>query len=113
MRAYFEIGEQRGGMHDPARFPFVVEVAQGDVEPSVHESGVECDDDGFDANWAMIVAQDRSRPERPRYTLLTKVIREVQEPCGLRVASENASFSTEAIITEVAVASRSGLGEAA
>jgi hypothetical protein len=110
MRAYLEIHEQRGGTRDTARFPFLVEMDRGEVRPSVHEFCIECNDERFDADWAKIVAQDLSPPEQPRYTLFVKVIRGVQKPYGLRVATENDFFGTEAITTEVTVASRPGLG---
>jgi hypothetical protein len=112
MRAYFEIDEKRVGTHGTARFPVVFEMDRGEVPPSVHEFRVGYDRDRFGANWAPIVARDRSRPEQPRYTVFVKVNRVVQKLDGLRVATENAFFLTEAITTEAAVAPRPGLGGA-
>jgi hypothetical protein len=110
MRTYLEIDEIRHDALDTTRSPFVVEPDRGEVRLSVHESRVEGDEERFDANWATIVAQDRFTPEQPRYILFTKVIREAQEPYGLRVVTENPCFPIEAITTEIAVASRLGLG---
>lgn len=110
MRAYLEIHEQRGGTRDTARPPLLLKSTEAKSDPPFMNFASNVTMTAFTITGRRSMPKTLSHPSNRATPLFVKVVRGVQKPYGLRVATENDFFGTEAITTEVKVASRPGLG---